>query len=262
MEITSDFWIGCLVILGIIFLFYKSMRDTEQMEKFENQNITFMSQKDTDDFLQKDIDHYLSKFSIYDLQARGVKNTDEYLEKIKESVTDFTDQEKKRLRKLCLQIDQTMKSIQKPWFNGQKASHIPWVFGITYGDTYEGGLPHTRGKNVIMVSNKVLEKNNEDLKETLLHEKVHLYQKRNPEDMERYIQEKGMERWKRKEVGDRIRANPDTDDYIYKNKEGQVMKTVYKEELRNMDDVETYPENAQESEHPYEKMAIEIEKEI
>jgi hypothetical protein len=40
------------------------------------------------------------------------------------------------------------------------------------------------------------------------------------------------------------------------------MKSVYEERPNGLENVKTYPENEQSSEHPCERMAIEIEKEI
>ena len=60
-------------------------------------------------------------------------------------------------------------------------------------------------------------------------------------------------------MNDKIRANPDTDDYIYMNSKGEICKTVYNENPKDLEDTKTYPKNNQESEHPLENMAISLE---
>jgi hypothetical protein len=91
---------------------------------------------------------------------------------------------------------------------------------------------------------------------TLVHEKVHLYQKKYPKHVELYLSEKGFERVRKREEKDRIRTNPDIDEWIYK-KGNRVYKYVYRS---------AYPTSIEDVdgkyEHPHEDMAEEIEKVI
>jgi len=59
-----------------------------------------------------------------------------------------------------------------------------------------------------------------------------------------------------------IRANPDIDEYIYKNKNNQLMMCVYKDSPNTLFDVTFYPENNPNNEHPFEYMAYTLESEI
>ncbi len=251
-----------ITLFFIFFLFFFSFYTRQKYERFENQKIQFLTPEQTKNMIQQDEDGYFQSFSIYDFMARNIKDKHDYLQQILPSIQDIPEKEKERLRKLTLQADSSLQKIHKPYFSGIRASKIPWKIGYTHGKSYEDGLPHTRGRDIIMISDIVLDKDDKDLIGTFIHEKVHLYQKMYPEEMDIYLQKNKMRRWRRREVEDRIRANPDTDEYIYKEMNGKEMKSVYGERPNGLEDVKTYPKDEQSSEHPYEKMAIEIEKEI
>ena len=82
-----------------------------------------------------------------------------------------------------------------------------------------------------------------------------------PEDVKKYIDAKGFKKVRRVEKKDLIRANPDTDNYIYKNSLNEHLIGKYNSETpKNLLDALYSPTNEQSSEHPYEHMAIEVEK--
>jgi hypothetical protein len=195
---------------------------------------------------------------MYDLEARSTKSIEDYMSKVEKSISEFSDSQKRRIEKLSQQADQRIQHIQKKWLNGNILKNMKWKFGLTVGGEYEGGLPHTRD-DYIMLSDSVLKNDDTYLIGTFIHEKVHLYQRKYPESVEKYKDEYGMRRWKRKDVNDRVRANPDTDEYIYKTKDGQEMMSVYNENPKGLEDVKTYPKEGQQNEHPHEKMAIQVE---
>ena len=141
-----------------------------------------------------------------------------------------------------------VKTIKLDWFNGQKASKISWKIAYIPGLKYEHGLPHTRN-DVIIITKPT------HLFTTLVHEKVHLYQKKYPDDVELYLLQKGFERLRKREKKDCIRANPDIDQWIYKRGK-RIYKCVYKSK---------FPDSIEEVtsfmfEHPFETMAEDIEK--
>jgi hypothetical protein len=256
---NRDFIIGLIVMIGIFCLYFYSMRGNEK-EDFENgkSNIHFMSKEETEKKLLNERDPYYQSFSIYDLEARGVKSLDEYLQKIKPTISDFSNSQIKRIQKLSSSANQRIQNLNKKWLNGKVLKEMTWKFGLTNGNGYEGGLPHTRD-DYIMLSDEVLKNDDKYLIGTLIHEKVHLYQRKYPDAVEKYKEENGIRRWKRKDVNDRIRANPDTDEYIYKTKNGEAMMSVYEKNPKGLEDVKTYPKEGQQNEHPHEKMAIEVE---
>ncbi len=255
------------IVLIIIYLFMNSLlgcSSCSKIEGFENEDkqIQFLTKDEIYQMLDKDEDGYFQSFSPIDYMARGVQDKESYLKKIKEGLYDLDDEDKQKIRKTFHQIFNRLPKIKLSYFDGEKASLLPIKIGVIKDRKYEGGLPHTRGKNIIMMGNQTIRKYEDGFKKTMVHELVHLYQKRYPEENEEYQREKGYYRWRRKDVNDRIRANPDTDEFIYKNKKGEVMKTVYKENPKSMEDVVTYPKDTQSYEHPNEAMAIEIEENI
>ncbi len=231
------------------------------MENFENSKINYLTKEEIYNIFKEDKDNYFSSFSIYDWEVRNVFDKEQYLTKIKESIQELNQEQKERLSNLLQKVDQKLKNIQLSWFNGNNASNINWKIGYTIGKNYEDGLPHTRNDIVILGEN-TLKQDDKNLIKTLVHEKVHLYQKMYPNDIEKYKEVKKYRRLRRVEENDRIRANPDTDNYIYVNDKGEELKTIYNENATGLEDTKTYPENKQSSEHPNEAMAIEVEKMI
>lgn len=224
-------------------------------------NVIFMKRDELKKKLLNDRDPYYQTFSIYDLEARGIKSLHDYMKKIENSISEFSDSQKKRLQRLSLQADDRLSNFHKSWINGNKIKKITWKFGYTTGNAYEGGLPHTRD-DYIMLSDSLLQNDDKYITGTLIHEKVHLYQRLYPEDVEKYKEEKGIRKWKRKSTEDRVRANPDVDEYLYQMKNGDKMMSVYQENPTGLEDVKTYPKDGQKYEHPHEMMAIEVEESI
>lgn len=256
---NRDLIVGLIVIIGIFCLFFYSFK-SDQRENFGNgsSNITFLSKEDLKTKLLNEKDSYYQSFSMYDLEARSSKSIEDYLSKVEKSISDFSDSQKRRLERLTQDADQRILTIQKSWLNGKILKDLKWKLGLTTENHYEGGLPHTRD-DYIMLSDALLQNDDKYVTGTLIHEKVHLYQRRYPESVEKYKDEYGMRRWKRKSANDKVRANPDLDDYIYKTKEGEPMMSVYNENPKGLEDVKTYPQDGQKNEHPHERMAIQVE---
>ena len=122
--------------------------------------------------------------------------------------------------------------------------------------------PHTRLDTIILNINQIKYYNFSKLKKTLLHEKVHVYQKKYTEDVDKYIKINNFKKVKKRNKFDNIRANPDLDDYIYIDNENNTYKGIYNLNPNSLEDVTYYPHNTQEYEHPFEKMAINLEKNI
>lgn len=258
-KLNCDFIVGLIVMIGIFCLFFYSYKGN-QKENFANgsSNVTFMSKEDLKTKLLNEKDSYYQSFSMYDLEARSAKSIEDYLSKVEKSISEFSDSQKRRLEKLSQDADQRIQKIQKSWLNGNILKNMKWKFGLTTGGNYEGGLPHTR-HDYIMLSDSLLQNDDKYITGTLIHEKVHLYQRRYPESVEKYKDENGMRKWKRKSANDRVRANPDVDEYLYKTKDGEPMMSVYNENPKGLEDVKTYPQEGQKNEHPHERMAIQIE---
>ncbi len=261
-----NFWIIVIIFIFILLIFFYSDMIKEYnykvVEGYANgmdANIYYLTKDEVMDLIEKDYDNYFNSFTIYDLEARDIKTIDEYKTLIKNNLGDINGEKRLRLSRLMEEADKRMSKIKLEYFDGKKAKEIPWRIGYIKNNTYEDGLPHTRS-NVVFVSDKVIGYDDENLIGTLVHEKVHIYQRLYPEEMDKYKRMKNYKIWRRRDTNDRIRANPDTDMYIYKNGEDKIMKSEYVEGARGVEEVVTYPKNEQSSEHPNETMAIEIER--
>ena len=127
-----------------------------------------------------------------------------------------------------------------------------WKFALI-GDIYEEGFPHTR-TDIIFLSPKIFNYNDTDLITVLIHESIHIYQRYNKTEMNKYLNNKGYKVSRRRDSEVFIRANPDLDEYIYKDKKGDELLYLYKSSMPNgINDI-----IPNKNEHPFETMAYEI----
>jgi hypothetical protein len=83
-----------------------------------------------------------------------------------------------------------------------------------------------------------------------------------PKDIDKYIQYHHFYKKMRRNEVDDARANPDLDEWIYNDSNNQSYMALYKADSTNITDVTFYPNNMNFYEHPYEKMAYEMEKSL
>ncbi len=249
-----------IIFISLILLFYYSLyhKNIENFSNNNNSNLIFVDRGDMIQILFDDKDNYYNRFFINDFKVRNINNIDEYKEFIRESVSELNDDQKKLITKAYNELLKDVSKITRKWINIDNLKSIPFKIGFVKGKKYEYGLPHTRS-DYIIISDIVLNYEYKEFKKTLLHEWIHIYQKKYPNDVEIFLDEFDFKRFKRREENDNVRANPDLDDYNYKNKKGDIMKAVYKKKCKNIEDVDIFPENEQKCEHPFENMAIECE---
>jgi len=229
----------------------------------------FLDKKELKNILLKNDDFYSTLFPV-DLEARHVTSISDYKDKIRSVVTEFSFLEKIILVVCMFRADQKLKNISEKYFDGKKAvQDIEWRIGCVEGREYEYGLPHTVGTTIIFTKEMMEDYSWTDLIDTLVHEKVHLYQKRYPEDVDRYLSEKGFVVDKKRSEADRIRANPDINQTVYKrvyggngnNKENNDDNDKYRMQYvsRPVNITDTIQKDHRK-EHPFEEMAIDIER--
>ena len=226
-------------------------------------HINFLSQEEIQKVLNDNADHYYETFHEKDLKVRKIKNVEEYLAKISKSGCNASEEKKQKIIDCIGKINTKLHSKKKDSIDGVQLSkllELPWNIGFVCDKSYENGLPHTRG-NVIILNNKdVSTRNIPEICRLLIHEKVHIYQKE-------YKEEFLAELLKEYELVDEIdkattniRANPDTDNFVYKRKsDSKVLKTTYRKNPTKFNDVQ-YPENDHSLEHPFEYVAYHVEK--
>lgn len=172
----------------IFFIFY--IVNKYFIEFFSNNYIYFMTKEETINFMSNDKDNYIKNMSYHDLYARKVSSSDDYINLIINSCLDFTEDQKKIIRE-----------------NSNGAS-----FKIALIDeTYEEGFPHTR-EDIIFISPNIINNLNLNLKRIIKHELVHIKQRyRKNKQYKNYIISRN------RNTEPLIRANPDLDEFIYKD---------------------------------------------
>jgi hypothetical protein len=248
--------VSIIVFFGLLYYALENLK----REGFTNPsyvNIRFMTQQETKDFLFNDADEYVHTLNQWDLIARHVSIFQDYLTQIAKSAISFSENEKVRISNATKQADTFFKSLEIEGINCSKIASIPWVFAQTKGTSYEDGLPHTRA-NIIFISSSH-DQTSDALIKTLIHEKIHLYQRIYPEETMQYLETNGYYRWKQRYGVPRIRSNPDLDPWIYFNPSTKTpMIALYASDSpQDIHDINIPDPNM---EHPYEHIAYTISK--
>ena len=197
--------------------------------------------------------------------ARKIKTIADYHSIILQDSCEFSDLEKEILLESAKKADEILSRIEIPGFDGEKASRIRWKIGCMSSSRYEGGYPHTVKGTIILFKDifkifkgvKGVKDKNKDIKkivQLLIHEKVHIYQRKYKKDMETYLSYHHFVPISKRKNG---RANPDLDDIVYYNqKNGKKYESNYRRKRpKSIGDATN-----QRYEHPYEEMAYRIEK--
>ena len=221
----------------------------------EHAHLTFVPADAVVGFLQSDPDHYYDTFTRFDLRARRVASVVDYIERVPNAIVDASAGLCARIREAVPIVDARLRGIRHVGFNGKKAADLPWRIGFMKENKenklYEDGIPHTR-VDLIMLPTRLAKASDKYLIDTLFHEKVHIYQKAYPRDLERWLAHNGFERVRRRTKGSRIRANPDIDGWVYRDT-NRVYKCLYSSDTpRHIEDVK---EGGLDFEHPFEAAA-------
>ena len=255
--------IYCLIIILTIYLLFLFINSNFNIEYFSSINIHYLDKNELLNILIKNNDNYYNRFDKYDLLARGINSIEEYTtNNITNSTIDLSIKQKNKLNKSIEFANKKLKEINIYGFDGNKCANLPWKIGGITGKKYENGLPHTRNDIIILPELKINNKNIEDLARLLIHEKVHIYQKIYKDDIEKYLEDNNIKLLKKRNENDMIRSNPDLDNYIYYDDKLVYMAKYNSKNPKSIEDVTYNYNGTQKSEHPFEKMAIEIEEMI
>lgn len=215
-----------IVIILLIFVILVLPYNLQTDEKF-------LSADDSYDLLRRDLDGYFKSLSITELKKRNTDTINGYINSI--NTLDFSEEQKYTLSRCINKADKFFLTKFLTNKYGLEIENIPWKLALTQGNAYEFGYPHTR-VDTIFISDNIFSKNKEDIVKILIHEKIHLDQKRNPEKYLKIISIMGLTREQHAENITR-RANPDIDKYVY-YKDGSIYSN---------------------SEHPLEEIAYTID---
>ena len=249
-----------LIILILILLLIYYYFNTKK-EHFSN-NINILNKNELEKLLIADNDNYYKTFNNKDYKVRNIKTINDYYIKIKNSCININIKQKNDLIKCVNIANNKLKTIKIDGFDGNKCADIIWNIGFIKGNEYEYELPHTRNNIIILPINLLSNFFNNRLINILIHEKIHVYQKMYPDDINKYLEKNGYIKYKNRNEFTNLRANPDLDNYIYMNSNKQIMKAEYIENPKTINDVIIEPINDYKYEHPLEYMAYIIEKSI
>jgi hypothetical protein len=247
-----------IILIILIFFIINKIISKKFIENFDD-NIIFLDDNEILNILINNEDQYYNTFYENDFYARHIKNIDDYKELIKKSVNNFSEEQKNKLSKCIYNADLYFSKLNIDWFDGSKNNKIKWIIGCVKGKLYENGLPHTRNNIIIISDDNINSYNENKLTKTLIHEKVHIYQKIYKNDINIYLKKNNFYKIKKRDMFDNIRANPDLDNWIYKDDKENIYKAIYNENPSSIEDIQYLPIHNQTYEHPYEKMAIDIE---
>ena len=241
-----------LVIILILLLVLLYSKHSKVHECFYlMKNVEFVDKETLIQMLINDNDNFYKYFFPNDYKVRNINNISEYKNRIISSVVNLNQEEKNKVIQCCNDIVDKKYS----WFDNVKFNDIKWKIGSTSGKLYENGLSHTRN-DVIIISKEYINKSSiKELTRTLLHEKVHIYQKLYPVDVDKFLDFYKFKKLKIRDGSDNTRANPDVDQWIYVDGNNMVYKAEYISNPKSLGDTKS---RNQLYEHPFEKMAIEI----
>lgn len=243
-----------LMLLGVVL----QQSWYEKEEGFADM-VDFMSARSAARFLSADADGYVAGMTSLDLHARRATSASEYIVKIAAACMDFTPKQRQKYKDAAREADDAMAKLGDKNSFGLPLGQIsrqPWVFAITRGALYEDGMPHTRAHVIFVSSTQPI--NGRDLVRTLVHEKIHVYQRQHQTTVNRILERHGYTKWRRRRDVPRIRANPDLDDWVYIDPidNHQPMMAVYSSATPSS--VTDVLLNTPSFEHPYEQMAYAV----
>lgn len=207
---------------------------------------------------------YFNDLNKINLKVRGCDNLEDCKKIYLENLTDFTEEEKEKLTNL---IEHANDITEK--FN--RFHSVPWRLAKT-SSKIENGFPHTIGR-IIYISDEFLNKSRKYKLQTIIHEKLHLFQRIYPQETQRLYED--LEFIKIKKINDPLRRhNPDLDDYDYEYRGVRVYNKFKNENPDSLSDGNTvylpYTKNIvnkmitknYNNEHPNEIFAHLISKQI
>jgi len=205
---------------------------------------------------------YFQSLNTLDLIARGsVSSIAEYIALYKSKLLTFSSSESKILNQLITNISMNYTNLYL------KLNAIPWK--LVKFNNIENNFPHTLG-DIIFLPESFFQLDAAKQLETLIHEKIHVYQRLYPIETSMFITKLGYEVWDTQKKYKNIRTNPDTNQFIYMNSQtGTVQAQVYNSDApksitdshveRLVGDVPwDVPECIKQQDHPYEMMACGI----
>lgn len=185
-----------------------------------------------EEFIERvSLSDFFSSLNKLDLIARSTANVpitseEHYKNVYIASYEDMTDIEKNILNKVVLEANKLLS----PYKNLQQ---LEWKF-VKVNSNIENGLPHTVS-DMIVLNTDILKRTEIELIKTIIHEKIHVYQRLNGAISRKWINQTDFVSLSsndfmslNKDVLDMRRSNPDLDrNTYYHNKSKLVLRQLY-----------------------------------
>lgn len=203
---------------------------------------------------------YFHNLGTSDLLARDCDSSCSYRDRVLNSLSFLSsgDPQVKMLFEHAKQSDSICAGHLVPALAALPA--VPWKFALL-NNAVEGGMPHTHS-DVVCLPLSLLSESRDVVVRTLVHEKLHVLQRVRPNICHDYLDGAGWVRVGRKndmhlDVLNKVRSNPDLDEFIYKR--GESCPTVSLLNGGTLTDTQVVcihgSGERDEYEHPYEMMA-------
>jgi hypothetical protein len=198
--------------------------------------------------------YFFEKLNALDLKARNATSNAHYKSLYKQHIYTFSKEEKSVLTDLITTLNNTHL------YKYPNIYRIPWLIAKT--KDIENNFPHTLG-DIIFLPEAFFKSPSI---ETLLHEKIHIYQRFFPIETRKLLSTLGFHIYDVQKSIPTIRTNPDTDDFIYMY-QNTVQAQTYQTDnpkditessitlLKGSKQWEGFPEVVKQRDHPYEIMA-------
>ena len=219
-----------VTIIVKLYLINQTKLIGNSIELFSNNLINIVSKKEMDVILKKS--NYFKQFNLSDIKARKLNDKDihsYYLKKIKEPSENEIEL-----------LNNYTNSIINELPKNNKKKFLLETWNYVLFENLENNFPHTH-ENIILLPRIMLQSNYNTIKQTLVHEKVHNFQKLNAnlfDDL--YINYWHFKKINKFNIPFHTRANPDTLDinwlFTYKNV-NIVMLAKYNDNPKNITSV-------------------------
>ncbi len=236
-----------LAVAVVVFVVYLLAKRYEPFQSPPQ----FITKSEFSSIIQEDKDGFIDGLTDIDLYARKVVDKQQYKDIAMQLTYDFNRKEIKRIKDIVNSIPS--KDLSHFGIDKNKWDNIQLKFAKS---EYEDGYPHTRG-DVIVLNSRSMSRTDDELRDTIIHEKVHIYQKMYPDDIKAYLDKAGFRIARMRGAYPLARANPDLDEYVYADKDGNIHISEY---TSNMPSGIWDITGSSEMEHPLEMMAYQIAK--
>lgn len=277
--IISVFFLVSIVLLCSITV--PKVKPYNNQEPFEtstvqlhNPKVKILSKAETDELIEMDSDGYFASLKQTDLDIRKTNSVKEYKSTSKQQFCtgEIDELVSKKLFHACEHVHYKLRehSQNTDYLFGisiESFLDIPWKFAIVCTEPgseiqYENGFPHTRG-DVIILPKHIIDSysttNQTKLCKLLIHEKVHVYQKKYPDIIQKFLSFNDFKKGDMR-VSHQDPANPDLNEFRYSHKKLGLMFAQYKNDKpKTFADIQYAHQNDSSSEHPLEYMAYRFE---